>query len=178
MVMLVLILIPDVLDQGIQADATAYFSNISAAAPFGTEVFRFRLVIDLSRFHDDLLRIAISMNSNNIVHSIFKFSDGQNYRVFLIGVHGGIDAVNASRVFPEIRLIENRLVVYEDYVIYHEIPPPSLRLPAVLDFGLNFIAVGRSYIDIVKLLPFAVAMVTINPLPPGILDIKLLILII
>ena len=57
---------------------------------------------------------------SNLIEQIFKFSDGRNLRVFEIGLNGGIDAVNTSHdiVFPEIRLIENRLVVYEDYVIY------------------------------------------------------------
>ena len=159
--------VPDVLDHGIQADATAYFGNISVAAPYCTEVFRFRLVIDLSSFHDDLDVIAIIMVRNNLVESIFKFSDGQNFRLFAIGTQGGIDAVNASQEFPEIRLIENRLVVYENSVIYQATPPSSLELPTVLDFDLNFIAVGRNHIDIEQLLPFAVGTVTLNLPPPG-----------
>ena len=160
--------VPDVLDHGIQADATAYFGNISIAAPYGTEIFRLRIVIDLSRFHDDLDVIVIIMVRNNLVESIFKFSDGQNFRLFAIDTQGGIDAVNASRVFPEITLIENRLVVYEDSVIYQETPPSSLQLPTVLDFDLNFIAVGRNYIDIQEVLPFAVGRVILNPPTPGI----------
>ena len=155
---------------GIQADATAYFGNISVAAPFGTEVFRFRIVIDLSSFHDDLDVIVIIMVRNRLVESIFKFSDGQNFRLFAVGTHGGIDAVNASQVFPEIRLIENRLVIYEDYVIFQETPPSSLDLPTVLDFDLNFIAVGRNYNDIQQVLPLAVGTVILNPLPPGIVS--------
>lgn len=155
------------MNQGIQADATAYFGNISAGAPFGTEVFRFRLVIDLSRFHDDLYVIVIFMGQNNLVLPIFKFSDGQNFRQFLIAAQGGIDAVNASRVFPEIRLVENRLVVYEDSVIYQQLPPSFLELPTTLDIELHFIAVGRSYNDIQQLSPFAIGRVTLNPLPPG-----------
>jgi hypothetical protein len=176
-VVLVQILVPGVLDQGIQADAIAYFGNISAAAPFGTEVFRFRLVIDLSHFHDDLVGIAIFMNSNNVVLSILKFSDGQNIRQFLIAAQGGIDRVNASRVYPEIRLIDNRMVVYEDSIIYQEIPPASLELPTVLDIELHFIAVGRSYIDIQQLSPFAVGRVTLTPLPPGRISLFIIIII-
>ena len=107
------------------------------------------------------------MFRNNLVESIFRFSDGRNFRVFEVGTQGGIDAVNASQVFPEIRLIENRLVVYEDFVIYQETPPSSLELPTVLDFDLNFIAVGRNYIDVQQLLPFAVGTVILNPPPPG-----------
>ena len=144
-----------------------YFGNISAGAPFGTEVFRFRLVIDLTQFHDDLYVIVISTNQNNLVESIFRISDGQTFRVFPIAAQGGIDVVNASRVFPEIRLIENRLVVYEDSVIYQQLPPSFLELPTTLDIELHFIAVGRSYIDIQQLSPFAIGRVTLNPLPPG-----------
>ena len=155
------------MDQGTQADATAYFGNMSVAAPFSEEVFRFRLVIDLGQLHDDLGAIVMIMNRNNLVESIFKFSDGQNYREFLIADQGGINAVNASHVFLEIRLIENRLVVYEDYVIYQEIPPPSLRLPTVLDFDLHILVIGRSYIGFLTS-SFALGTVLLNPPPPGI----------
>ena len=83
------------------------------------------------------------MVRNNLVESIFKFNGGQNTKTFGIGLQGGIDAVNASRVFPEIRLIENRLVVLEDHVIYQEAPPASVQPPTTLDFDLNFIVFGR-----------------------------------
>ena len=43
---------------------------------------------------------------------------------------------------PEIRLIENRLVVFEDYVIYQAAPLPGFQVPIVLDFDLNLIVVG------------------------------------
>ena len=154
------------LDRGLQADATAYFGSIPINATFGTEVFRFRIVIDLSRFNNDLDVVVSIMVRNNLVESIFKFSDGQNTRIFPIGLHGGIDLVNSSHVFPEIRLIENRLVVFEDSVIYQALPPLFSELPVVFDFDLNFIVVGRNYINIQELLPFAVATVTFT-LPPG-----------
>ena len=82
------------------------------------------------------------MVRNNLVESILKFSDGQNQRTFAIAAQGGIDAVNASRMFPEIRLIENRLVVYEESVIYLQASPSTLSLPTTLDFDLNLIVVG------------------------------------
>ena len=106
------------------------------------------------------------MVRSNLVEQIFKFSDGQNQRTYAIGARGGIEAVNASGVFPEIRLIENRLVVYEDYVIYQQAPPPELELPTTLDFDLNFIVVGEDPTNIQELLPFAVATVALIP-PPG-----------
>ena len=135
--------VPDTLERGVQADASAYFGSIVTTDPIGTEVFRFRLVIDLSRFNDDLDAIVLIMVRNNLVESIFKFSDGQNQRTFGIGLQGGIDAVSASRVFPEIRLVENRLVVLEDYIIYQETPPATVQPPTTLDFDLNFIVFGR-----------------------------------
>ena len=161
--------VPDILESGIQADATAYFGTVTTNnILFGTEVFHFRVIIDLSRFNDDLDAIVVVMVRSNLVERIFKFSDGQNQRIFVIAAQGGIDAVNASRVFPEIRLIENRLVVYEESVIYQEVPPPQLQLPAVLDFDLNLIVVGRESWNIQELLPFAVGTVVLRTLPPGI----------
>ena len=157
------------MDHGIQADATAYFGTVLInIATFGTEIFRFRIVIDLSRFNNDLIAIVIIMVRNNLVESIFKFSDGQNQRTFAIAAQGGIDAVNASRVFPEIRLIENRLVVYEDYVIYQAAPPPEyVELPVTFDFDLNLIVIGRDPSVIQEHLPFAVGTVTLTLPPPG-----------
>ena len=83
------------------------------------------------------------MVRNNLVQSIFRLSDGQNQRTFFIRNRGGIRAVNESRLFPEITLIENGLVVYEDHIIYQEAPPSSLELPTTLDFDLNLIVVGE-----------------------------------
>ena len=159
-------LVPDVLDRGIQADATAYFVRIPINTTIGTPIFHFRIVIDLSRFDDDLDYIVIVMVRNNLVESIFKFNGGQNTKIFGIAAQGGIDAVNALRVFPEIRLFENRLVVFEDFVIYQEAPPINFQLPTTLDFDLNLIVVGRDYTVIQELLPFAIGTVTIT-LPPG-----------
>ena len=154
------------MDRGIQADATAYFGTVRTNDTFGKEVFRFRIVIDLSRFDNDLNALVIIMVRSNQVERIFKFSDGQNQRTFAIAAQGGIDAVNASRVFPEIRLIENRLVVFEDYVIYQAAPPPGLQVPFVLNFDLNLIVIGRGSVNIQEFLPFAVGTVALT-LPPG-----------
>ena len=93
--------------------------------PFGTEILRFRVVIDFSIFNDDLDALVTIMARSNLVEWIFKFSDGLKQKTFLIGLRGGIDAVNASHVFPEIRLVESRLIVFEDYVIYQEAPPSN-----------------------------------------------------
>ena len=155
------------MDGGVQADATAYFGSIPINATLGTEVFRFRIVIDLSRFNNDLEGIAIILYRSYLVETTFRFSDGENTRVFLIGAQGGIDAENVSRVFPEIRLIENRLVVYEDYVIYQQAPPPFLELPVVFEFDLYFIAAGRNFSTYQEFWSLAVGTVSIT-LPPGI----------
>ena len=136
------------MDRGIQADATAYFGTVRTNDTFGKEMFRFRIVIDLHIFSNDLDAIVTIMVRNNLVESIFKFSDGQNQRTFAIAAQGGIDAVNESRVFPEIRLIENRLVVFEDYIIYQAALPPGFQVPFVLDFDLNLIVVGRDSVNI------------------------------
>ena len=109
------------------------------------------------------------MVQNNLVERIFKFSDDTNQRTFQIAANGGIDAVNASRVIPEINLIQamaKRLVVLEDYVIYRAGPPPNLELPAILDFNLNLIVVGRDQNFIEQVVPFAIGTVELIP-PPG-----------
>ena len=164
------------MDCGIQADATAYFGTVRTNDTFGKEVFRFRIVIDLNTFSNDLDAIVTIMVRSNQVERIFKFSDGQNQRTFLIGARGGIDAVNASRVFPEIRLIENRLVVFEDYVIYQAALPPGFQVPIMFDFDLNLIVVGQGSVNIQELLPFAVGTVALT-LPPGMACMHSLIII-
>ena len=155
------------MDQGLQADATAYFGSIQTATPLGAVVFSFRIVIDRNRFtNTDLSAIIVTLTRNNLVQSIFKFSDGSTDRQFLINLAGGIDAVNASRVFPEIRLYDSRYIVYEDSVIYNQGPPSTLELPTTLDFDLNIIVVGVVTTDVASLTPFAVGTVDLDR-PPG-----------
>ena len=135
-------------------------------------MFSFRIVIDLTDFDNDLDFIVLIMVQGNLVERIFKFSDGTNQRTFQIAANGGIDAVNASRVYPKISLIEvmtKRLVVLEDYVIYQAAPPPDFELPITLNFDLNLIAVGQDPSLIQERLPFAVGTVVL--IPPGILCI-------
>ena len=151
-----------VLDQGLQADATAYFGRIQTDTPLGTVVFSFRIIIDRTQFtNNDLSAIIVSLVRNNLVQNIFRFSDGTTDRQFLIGLAGGIDAANSSRVFPEIRLHDSRYIVYEDSVIYQQAPPSSLELPTTLDFDLNILVVGVVTTDVSSLTPFAVGTVDI-----------------
>ena len=153
--------------QGVQANASAYFGSIQTDAPLGTFVFGFRVLIDRNRFtNNDLSAIIVSLVRNNLVQSIFKFGDETNDRQFLIGLAGGIDAVNASRVFPEIRLYDSRYIVYEDFIIYQQAPPSTLELPATLDFDLNILVVGVVTTDVASLDPFAVGTVNLTQ-PPG-----------
>ena len=156
-------------DYSVQADATAYFGSVQTNATFGSQIFCFRIIIDLSDFNNDLDFIVLIMVQGNLVERIFKFSDGTNQRAFQIAANGGIDAVNASRVFPEIRLIEammNRFVVLEEYVIYQAVPPSELELPATLNFDLNLIVLGQNPSLLSEQLPFAVGTVTLIP-PTG-----------
>lgn len=147
------------MSQGVQANASAYFGSIQTDTPLGTLVFGFRVVIDRNRFtSNDLSAIIVSLVRNNLVQNIFKFSDGTTDRQFVIA--GGIDAVNASRVFPEIRLHDSRYIVYEDFVIYEQAPPSTLELPTTLDFDLNILVVGEMT-DVISLSPFAVGEVNI-----------------
>ena len=147
----------------IQADATAYFGSVLTNSTFGTEVFRFRIVIDLSRFDNNLGAVLTVMSRNYLVDSIFKFSDGTNQRTFIF--NDGIVAANASGRLPsEFRLLENRLVVFEDFVIYQQAPPSSLVLPTTLDFDLSIIAVAPDPSNS-QSVRFAVGTVDLIPLP-------------
>lgn len=151
------------MESGVHADATAYFGTVLTTDPVGIEVFHFRVVIDLSRFDNDLSAVITVMNRNNLVESIFKFSNGENQRTFLFD--GGIVATNASdRLTPEFRLLENGLVVFEDFVIYQQAPPPSLNLPITLDFDMNIVAVPFDPRNS-QAIRFAVGIVTIRTLP-------------
>ena len=104
------------------------------------------------------------MNRNNLVDSIFKFSNGQNQRTFTF--YDGIIAANASGKLPsEIRLLENRWVVFEDFIIYYQAPPPSLDLPTTLDFDMSIVAIGIDPSNN-QVVTFAVGIVNLIP-PPG-----------
>ena len=148
----------------IQADATAYFGSVLTNSILGTEVFRFRVFINLSKFNNDLSAILTIMNRNNLVESVFKFRDGTNQRTFTFG--NGVVAANASGTLPtEFRLLENRFVIFEDSVIYQQAPPASLELPTVLDFDLHMIAISYDPSNSQSVI-FAVGTVDLIP-PPG-----------
>ena len=156
--------VPNMLENGIQADATAYFGSVLTNATIGTPIFPFRIVIDLSRFDGDLSAVLMIMNRNNLVDSIFKFSDGENTRTFRFG--SGVVAANASGTLPiEFRFLQNGLLVFEDFVIYQQVPLLSLELPTTLDFDMNIIAVALD-LGNSQSVRFAVAMVALIP-PPG-----------
>ena len=118
MIVFVFFAVPDLLPNGVQADATAYFGRILTNATVGTEVFRFRIVIDPSTYGGDLDAIITVLNRDNQVAQTFRFGDnGQTSRPYTF--IGGINAANASGQLPrEIRVLENGLVVLEDSVIY------------------------------------------------------------
>jgi hypothetical protein len=143
---------------------------VLTTATIGTEVFSFRVVIDPNRFGGDLDAIITIMNRNNLVTSIFRFSDDEVTRTFTF--NGGINAVNTSGRLPhEIRLLENGLVVFEDFVIYRQAPPPDLELPTTLDFDLSIIVVGRAGTNTIALQnDFALGTVALIPPPPGVYD--------
>jgi hypothetical protein len=107
------------------------------------------------------------MNRNNLVQSIFRFSDDEVTRTF--NFFNGINAANASGRLPrEVRLLENGLVVFDDFVIYRQAPPPNLELPTTLDFDLSIIVVGRGGANTIALQSdFALGTVALIPPPPG-----------
>ena len=157
--------VPALQDISIHGDATAYFGSIPINATLGTEVFRIRIVISLSGVQNDLDLIAVVLTRNYLAETVLGFNGGINYRVFDIASQGGIDSENVSNLYPEITVIENRLVVYEDYVIYQQTPPPFIELPVVIDFDLYFAAIGRNFSVYQEPLPVGTVIIT---LPPGI----------
>ena len=149
----------------IQADATAYFGRIVSNAALRTVVFPFRIVINLSRFDNDLSAILSVMNRNSLVDSIFKFSHDSNQRTIVF--NGGVVAANASGMLPpQVRLLENRLVIFEDTVIYFQAPPPSLELPTTLDFDMSIVAVSQLDPSRSESFRYAIGTVSLVP-PPG-----------
>ena len=103
------------------------------------------------------------MNRNNLVDSIFKFGDSTNQRKFIFG--SGIVAANASGMLPpQFRLLENGLVLFEDFIIYQQAPPSSLQLPTTLDFDMNILAVSPDPINSQQV-RFAVGTVDLIPSP-------------
>ena len=82
------------------------------------------------------------MNRDNLVAQTFRFSDDMLTRTFVF--NSGVYAANTSgQLSHEIRLLENGLVVFEDFVIYRQAPSFYLELPTTLDFDLSIIVVGR-----------------------------------
>ena len=151
-----------------QADATAYFGSVLSNATNGTVVINFRIITDRYQFtNNDLSAILIIMHRNNPVESLFKFSDGANQRRFAIGNEGGIVAVNASRVFPEIILLNDQYILYEDHVIFtaDQGSLATLEIPNTLDFDLSLLVVGINPLESIQF-QFATAYVTVLS-PPG-----------
>ena len=108
------------------------------------------------------------MYRNILVASTFRFSDDQSTRTFTF--IGGINAANASGLIPsEIRVLENGLVVFEDFVIYRQAPPPELEIPITLEFDLNIIVVGRGGANTIQT-DFAVGIVDLIPTSQGVYD--------
>ena len=159
------ITVPDNLENGIQADATAYFGTVLTNAPIGTEIFRFRIVIDLTAYG----AILTVLNRSFQVTSIFRFSGFEFTKTFAF--YNGVIAANASGMLPpEISLLGDNFVVFEDSVIYNQRPPPSLELPATLDFDLTIIVLGSGDNPISNSVDFALGTVELIPPPPGICD--------
>ena len=61
-----------------QADTTAYYGSVEIGAPLGTDIFKFRIVVNISNFGNDLDAIVTSLVRSNLVEKTFSFSDGHN----------------------------------------------------------------------------------------------------
>ena len=155
---------------GVEANATAYYGNVSVNAANGTVVFAFQLIINLGRFDNDLEYIDVTLVQRNYLSErIFSFSNYQQQQHFSINKHGGIDAVNASNIFPEITLFNNRIVIYEDVVIYsHEnnFSVSITNLPSRVNIDLNVVILGINTGNFEERTPFAEATVTLIQDPP------------
>ena len=108
----------------------------------GTVVFHFRVYIDLFQFTNrDLAAIVVNLNENVIVNRLFRLSNGLNTKQIQLVDEGGIVAVNASGVIPEIRLLNSQYVIYEDSVIYNGLPS-DIAMTTQYGFDLTIIIVG------------------------------------
>ena len=123
------------------------------------------MIINLGRFDNDLEYIDVTLVQRNYLSErIFSFSNYQQERRFSINKHGGIDAVNASNTFPEITLINNRTIIYEDFVIYSQDSNffiSSINLPSRVDIDLNVVVLGINTGNFEERTPFADAIVTL-----------------
>ena len=110
----------------------------------GTVVFHFRVYIDLFQFTNrDLAVIVVSLNENIIVNHIFRLSNGLNTKQISLVDEGGVVGVNASGVFPEIRLLNSQYVIYEDSIIYNGLPSDiEMNSTTQYGFDLTIIIVG------------------------------------
>ena len=79
--------------------------------------------------------------------------------------------MNASNIFPEITLFNDRTVIYEDFVIYnHEnnFFASNTNLPSSVNIDLNVVILGINTGNFEERTPFADAIVTlIQDLPQG-----------
>ena len=160
---------------GVQANATAYFGSVRTNAANGTAIFQFRVFIDFGYFNHDIQFINVTLIQNDFAEKIFTFSNHQHTRNFSIGNHR---VVNAAKVYPEIRLLQDRLLVYEDCVIYSyqdTFPMNSMKLQTTIDLDLNLIVLGQNPENVEERFPLAVATVElIKDIPQGILIIILI----
>ena len=136
--------VPAVLQNAYQANATQYFGALLSNSTMGTVVFRFRVFIDLFQFTNrDLAVIVVSLNENVIVNRLFKLSNGLNTKQIQLIDEGGVVAVNASGVFPEIRLLNSQYFIYDDSVIYNGLTSDiEITSTTQYAFDLNIVIVG------------------------------------
>ena len=87
------------------------------------------------------------MNENVLVNRLFKFSNGLNTKQIQPVDEGGIVAVNASGVFPEIRLLNSQYVIYEDSVIYNGLQS-DIAMTTQYGFDLTITIIGAETGDV------------------------------
>ena len=145
---------------GVQANATAYYGSVHVNATNGTIVFSFRSVIDLRQFDNGSGIIEVVLTQSNFTGTrLFSFSNYQQQRHFSISKHGGIN----------ITLITNRIVVYDDHIIYNGYEHDTLsnvKLPSAVELHLNVATKRNNSDDTEEHTPFAVATVAIIQDPP------------
>ncbi len=142
-----------------QANATVYSGHVHSDLSTNTPVFGFKIVADISsliRSGLSLLIIHVSMVRNSQVERIFKISNGQNQK--LIEISNGITGINDQ---PELTLIDNTYLVYEDFIIYGNAPLEDLPLPTILDFDLSVFITGDQQSNVI-IGPSALGRVTLS----------------
>ena len=124
-------LFADAADYRVGINATNFVSEITTDTPLGTEIIKFRVVVQNEYFNNPQA-VLLSIVRNDQTERIFKLENGANDEDIFYGV---LD----PRPFPE-----HQVIIIERGIIYDAEPPEGVVLPATFDFDINVVVVARS----------------------------------